>query len=200
MVFVPCSIGRIGLCHLHHEQSAQQMIILLQHLHANSPLGQTLEILVCTYQLWAGMPHPVLTRTDPYTWIPDHWLTNIRAAMHEYKIQIQYKTWTIKPLQFHDRFLIEDFVQQGFSKLHLEQLNTCRMYLNIMTLAEITDHTGAELLSQILSNLTNPTPKGLINISTSTLQWPWIHNPSAQCWHLWMRTLCTIYVGSPKNT
>jgi len=200
MVFAPCSIGGIGLCHLHHEQSAQQMIILLLHLRAHSPLGQTLEILVRTCQLWAGMPHHVLVRTDPYTWIPNHWLTNIHAAMHENKIQIRYQAWIIKPMRFHDRFLMEEFVQQGFSKLQLEQLNACRMYLNVMTLAEITDHTGMELIPQILSNLINTTPKGLGNISTSTLQWPRVHNPSAPSWRLWTQTLCTIYAGSPKNT
>jgi len=200
MVFAPRSIGGIGLCNLHHEQSAQPIIILLRHLRANSPLGQTLEILIRTYQLWAGMPHHILVRTDPYNWIPDHWLTNIRATMHANKIQIRYQAWTIKPMRFHDRFLMEDFVQQGFSKLQLEQLNACRMYLKVPTLAEITDHTGLELIPQILSNSINITPKGLANISTSTLQWPRIHHPSAQSWRLWTRTLCTIYAGSPKTT
>jgi len=200
MVFVPWTMGGIGLCHLHHEQCAQQLIILLCHLRTKSPLGQTLEILVHTYQLWAGMPQSVLAHTKPYSWIPDHWLTIIRAAMQEYNIQIRYNAWAIKPLRFHNHFLMEDFVQQGFSKLHLEQLNACRMYLNVMTLAELTDHTSVELLPQILSTLTNPTPKGLANISTSTLQWPRIHNPSAQCWRLWMQMLYTLYAGSPKNT
>jgi len=200
MVFAPRTMGGVGLCNLHHEQFAQQLIILLRHLRAQSSLGKTLEILLRTYQLWAGTSKPVLAHPAPYPWIPDHWLTNVRETMQAYDVQICYNAWTMKPLWLHSRFLMEDFVQQGLSKPHLEQLNACRMYLNVTTLAEITDHTGAELLPQILSSYTNPIPKGLLNISKSTLQWPRIHNPSVRCWRLWTRTLCNIYAGSPKKT
>ncbi len=200
MVFAPRTLGGVGLCHLYHEQCAQQIMILLRHLRAKSSLGKTLEILVRTYQLWAGMPQSVLINTEKLSWIPDHWLTKVRAAMNEYDIQIRYDAWTVKPMRHHDRFLMEDFIQQDFSKHQLEQLNACRMYLNVTTLAEITDHTGTELLPQILSTPINPIPKGLVNISKSTLQWPRIHNPSAHCWRMWTRSLCNLYAGSSKNT
>jgi len=146
------------------------------------------------------MPQSVLINTEKFSWIPDHWLTKVRAAMNEYDIQICYDAWTVKPLRHHDRFLMDDFIQQDFSKQQLEQLNACRMYLKVTTLAEITDHTGKELLPQILSTRTSPIPKGLGTISTSTLQWPNIHNPSAQCWRLWTRSICNLYAGSPTNT
>jgi len=74
------------------------------------------------------------------------------------------------------------------------------MYLQVTTLAEITDNTGAALLPQILTDYHHPIPKGLTNISYSRLQWPQVHLPSAQCWRLWLRTLSTIYTGSPTGT
>jgi len=59
---------------------------------------------------------------------------------------------------------MEDLRDQGFPRYQLERLNACRMYLEVTTLAEITDHTGVELLPQILSSPTKPTPTGLNNI------------------------------------
>jgi len=72
---------------------------------------------------------------------------------------------------------MEDFLDQGLSKSQLEHLNTCRMYLQVTTLSELTNHTEMELLPQILTNRLNPLPKGLANISQSTLTWPHIHPP-----------------------
>jgi len=40
----------------------------------------------------------------------------------------------------------------------LEQINTCRMYLKITTLAEMTDHTGTLLLLQTLLQKITSTP------------------------------------------
>jgi len=48
-------MGGIGLCNLIHKQSAQQMLIALRHLRARTPLGQAMEALIQTYQLWAGI-------------------------------------------------------------------------------------------------------------------------------------------------
>jgi len=84
---------------------------------------------------------------------------------------------------------MEDFRDQGLPRYQLERLNACRMYLAVTTLAEITDHTGVELLPQILSSPTKPTPPGLTNISLSTLCWPNVHLPTITCWKLWTKTI-----------
>jgi len=51
MVFAPCSIGGIGLYNLKYKMEAQQLIILIWHMQAQTPLGQTFKVLVQTYQL-----------------------------------------------------------------------------------------------------------------------------------------------------
>jgi len=74
------------------------------------------------------------------------------------------------------------------------------MYLQLTTLAEITDHTGTELLPQVLLPPAAQQPKGLGNISQSTLQWPMIAIPSKACWKLWTSTLRSTYIGSKQGT
>jgi len=200
LVFAPCRFGGIRLWNLHYEQGAQQVIIMLQHLQAGTPLSQTLEILIRTYQIWAGLREHVLIDTRQCPWIPDRWLSAVRATMKAQGLQICYNAWTVPALRQHDRFLMEDFLDYGIPRHHLEKLNACRMYLNVTTLAEITDHTGATLLPQVLSSYTNPIPKGLTNISTSRLQWPTVQIPGATCWQYWTKMLRTLYTGSAKGT
>jgi len=72
------------------------------------------------------------------------------------------------------------------------------MFLQVTTLAEITDHTGTTLLPQALLTARALQPKGLSNISTSTITWPLVAVPSPACWRLWSTTIRTMYTGS-KN-
>jgi len=200
MVFAPHSHGGVGLCHLYHEHGAQQIITLLRHLRAGTPLGKTLEILIRQYQLWSGFQHHILEDPKKCPWISDHWLSYLRTIMSTQNLSIRYASWTIKPLREHDRYLMEDILQHGLPKHQLEKINACRMYLKVTTLAEITDNTGEALLPQVLTDFHHPIPKGLLNISQSLLKWPTIHLPTAHCWRLWTRTLGTIYTGSPTGT
>jgi len=51
VVFAPC-IGGVGLCNLIYKQGIQQLMVLLCHLRAKTPLGAAIEGLIQTYQLW----------------------------------------------------------------------------------------------------------------------------------------------------
>jgi len=150
LVFAPCDIGGVGLCNLNSEQGAQQLIILLRHMQSKTPLGNALELHIRSYQLWAGIRHHVLADTQPCPWIPDHWLSHLRATMHSNRLKIMYTSWTVLPLRHNDRYLMNDFIDHDFPTHKLVKLNACRMYLQVTTLAEITDHTGEELLPQAL--------------------------------------------------
>jgi len=95
---------------------------------------------------------------------------------------------------------MEDFNNQDFPRHKLEKLNACQMYLQVMTLSEITDHMGTKLLPQILSKQLHKTPEGLTSISYSTLKWLLVSCPAPICWHLWTSTICTLYTRSMKGT
>ena len=119
--------------------------------------------------------------------------------MHKHSIVIRYEAWTVPPLRERDRFLMDDFRDYGIPKNQLDKLNACRMHLQVTTLAEITDHTGTLLLPQALVSSSTTSPKGLSNISHSTLQWPTVNLPYSACWKLWSRTVRTLYTGSDNG-
>jgi len=120
--------------------------------------------------------------------------------MHNHHITIRYDNWTVPPIREHNRFLMEDFRDYGIPSNQMEKLNVCRMYLQVTTLAEITDHMGTTLLPQVLVSSMKTTPKGLTNISKSLLKWPHINQPHSSCWQLWSRLIRTLYTGSPTGT
>jgi len=82
----------------------------------------------------------------------------------------------------------------------LVQLNACQMYLQVTTVAEITDHTGTCILPQAISQKPQIILMGLQQISISLLEWPWIHCPMQPCWWLWTKMICNLLAGSPSNT
>jgi len=94
MVFTPRALGGVGLCHLQHEMEIQQIIMLLQHMRAKTPLDNAIKILLRQYQLWAGTLQPVLVDTSLYPWIPDKWITCIQRTLNEYNIKIHHDAWS----------------------------------------------------------------------------------------------------------
>jgi len=107
IVFAPCSMGGVGMCNLKSEMEMQQILILLCHLHAAMPLGHAMEILICQYQLWAGIQCPILEDTCPCPWIPDCWISRICWTMNEFHIKLQYEAWTIPAICQNDMFIME---------------------------------------------------------------------------------------------
>ncbi len=67
--------------------------------------------------------------------------------------------------------VISDF---GLTPTQLRQINACRMYLQVTTLAEITDHMGTKLLPQAISS-DDDNLQQLQSISYSLLTWPATH-------------------------
>jgi len=175
-------------------------MIILRHLRAKMPLGKAFDILIQTYQLWAGTVDPVLEDTSPCPWIPDCWLSRLRRTLHQHHISIQYDTWTFPSIREKDVHIMDALTDLNFLTEQLHQLNTCRMYLKLNTLAKMTDHTGTLLLPQVTNQTVSLPPQGLDNTSMSLLEWPATHSLSLKCWRFWTCTIQTIFTGSLKGT
>ncbi len=107
LVFAPKELGSIGLCHLQHEMEAQQILLLIRHMHTHTPLGNTIGILIQHFQMWAGLASSIMEDTRPCPWIPDCWLTRIRRTLREHTIKIHHDFWMLPKLRQNDRHLME---------------------------------------------------------------------------------------------
>jgi len=94
---------------------------------------------------------------------------------------------------------MEAFDNISLTTSQMEQINACRMYLQVTTVAEITDHTGHSLLPQAVLQKPAHALHGLHDISTSTLTWPRVHCPTKASWKLWTTTMCNLFTGSEST-
>jgi hypothetical protein len=87
------------------------------------------------------------------------------------------------PLQrTNDMFLMTKFIAKGFKNNRLVQLNRCRLFLQVYTLADICSSDGRKLCSEFLDGR-NPMP------GSSRLNWPNQGNPPPADWKLWRQAL-----------
>ncbi len=113
--------------------------------------------------------------------------------MQDYNIQILYNTWTIPPVHKNNSYIMELLADVGLKKHQLF------MYLHIMTVAELANHTGTQLWLQALSHKPSDILIRLDSISMSLLEWPCIHCPVKTCWKLWTSTIYNQLTGSPMS-
>ncbi len=182
--------------HLQYEMEMQQITILLHHLHAKTLLGLALSILIRTYQLWAGFSDPILLDTQPCPWVPGCWLLQIQWTLQTHQIQIKDDGWMVPAIRRFDIHLMDAITELQLTTTQLTQINACRMFLQVTTLAEITDHTGTVLLPQAFLLPKTDQPNGLANISSSLLDWPAVHLPSKKCWALCTCTIRMLFTGA----
>jgi hypothetical protein len=79
---------------------------------------------------------------------------------------------------------------QSFSKSDTEIINSCRLFLQVSTLAEISDHQGTALLDCAFFGLLQDDNTSFLNtMSTSKLTWPFQQYPPRKAWTRWKKYL-----------
>jgi hypothetical protein len=89
---------------------------------------------------------------------------------------------------------------QQFSKSQLESINTCRLYLQVTTLAELSNENGTNILSYALKGTLDPNTNQpqLWTYSKSTLDWPYQERPPTKAWNIWKRFLLSFTTNTPE--
>ncbi len=82
---------------------------------------------------------------------------------------------------------MDDFLTASYTPKELQTINNCQMYLQVTTLAEITNHTGTHLLPNTMYH-NNQIPS-LTTITISNYQWPIQPSPAKAAWKLWTKVL-----------
>jgi len=193
VAYAPQELGGLGLRHLGQEQGVQKVLQVLKHLRTNTTIGKLIQLQINTMQLTSGIFQPLLQDTCPLPWQENDWITTTRTFLHMIQGQIHLQNpWLLPTRRTSDRHIMEDIATLNIPDHDKQRLSAMRLYLRISTLAEITEHTGKEILSEYLT----PSPNEHhcpLNQLGSTHQWPTQPEPSKQTWKLWKKTLQTLY-------
>jgi hypothetical protein len=114
------------------------------------------------------------------SWMKEAWRF---VSEHEICVEDDLPGFTIR--RQHDRLLMEVFSELGLTRSDLHKVNVCRLHLQVLTIADITDGCG--------DRITWDAWKGQRALPT-TYQYKWGTQPSPpdSFWAVWQRAIATM--------
>jgi hypothetical protein len=111
------------------------------------------------------------------------WLNEVYRFTKQYNIQVHTKIDGPSALREHDKFITDLAHEQGLSLKTLRYINKCQMYLQAITIADITNEIGTTIEIQFYV-WKEALPKKT-NIATS----PILPRPNKATWTYWKQFL-----------
>jgi hypothetical protein len=152
----PMALQGLGLPRLHVEQGISQIRQVLMLGAIDSTTGILLRISFKQAQLEVGIGVPFLSASfDFYGFLlTDSWWCLVWEFTWRHKIQLSMVSPDDIPIlhRENDSFIMECLVgQQGLSRSELISCNRCRLFLQAMTMADITTGCGHEIMDEARS-------------------------------------------------
>ena len=151
LLFGPPSLGALGFTNTWTDQGTAQVQLLLGHLHQGQEICQLLQVLMETLQMMIGSSLPLFHY--PIQQILKFCHCNCLLNVWEFVLSIQRKThlenaWILVPQRRHDVFLMDAVLEHtpSFPPKILKCFNSCWIFLQVFTLADICDGSGRNIL------------------------------------------------------
>jgi hypothetical protein len=150
VVFGTSQHGGLGLDHLATVQLYGQLQYLIRSIRCNDTTGQLARMMLEFAKLECGCMGTVFEQDyERYhrTIIDKNWITEIWYHLQLYDSKIQTNgLWTPKPGREGDTSIMERTTAPGiFTIRELQEINRCRLYLQVFFLSELTDHIGRNI-------------------------------------------------------
>jgi len=190
ILFGPAKLGGASFRHLYTEQGVGQILTFLRHWRAPlSQPGKLLRIAVAWTQYAIGTGSSFLS--DVHTVLPHmevKWLKSVREFLCYAQGQLDLDATGVSPLQrVHDCYLMDAIIQSGrFNSKEICSLNYCRMYLQVLSLSDITMAGGTHLDRAMMDG-----DRSLLSNSTRYHHFKQ-SRPPLEAWQLW-RKACTLW-------
>ena len=150
----------------------------------NSPIGKLFRCAIGWLQFSLGVSYSALAH--PASSLPhmeSKWIASMRTFPAEQKLSLLLDRLYIPPKQReHDSYIMDHILESNhYSPAEIRKLNYCRLYLNVVTVSDLTKPDGVTIDEAILS--------GLPSAQSSRLAKHGVHQerPSQPEWTLWRR-------------
>ena len=184
ILYGPLQYGGSNFRHLFDQQGFGQLMLFLRNWRQQTVAGQLLKNVVAWAQFTTGMASPILeTPSMSLPHLESKWLASLRNYLASINAALHVDVTGLPPLEReHDGYLMERIIQsQQFTDKDIVRLNYCRLFLNAVTLSDLTDTSGKHLDAGKL----NGTP----SLTSSSSNWMAVNQdrPSEMEWSLWRR-------------
>lgn len=180
----PAALGGLSLPHIHTLQGIDKLYLFLGHLRIRDRTAQLLHSDLSYLQLLTGSGSLCLNLSiADYQWVEKGWLTSLWDYVNTVHLQFIYPALWLPPLpRAGDAYLMEQFLQLKLPNNTLARLNRCRLYLQVITISDLTSADGSTILPAAKQGT-------LIEERPSGLRWPSQGLPTRADWRLWSNTL-----------
>jgi len=151
VVFGPRLLGGIDLQRLFDHQGCGLVTLFVKHWRDNGPVGDFLRHLVNWAQYISGTSKPIMGDSNDLPHIPANILQATRKYMRTVKVTMEVDSVDIPPTQRQGDFHLMDRAVQSrvFKAAALRRINYCRLYLNAVTVADITNASGTAVRAEM---------------------------------------------------
>ena len=184
LVHGPIKCQGLGLPKPHHTQLKAHLQELVTWGHSASPQGQPLRCTSEQLKLELGVPGPVFKNSFQQLGCiaTESWMKFTWESMQQFDIVVLDTTPDVPQRTAQDRHLIQEFCAAGHSGRELHRLNTCRLFLQVVTVSDV--------LCADLCTVAQSAWKGTRSQKwRQNLQWPNQGPPTSSDWQLWQQAL-----------
>ena len=196
VIFGPDHLQGAGFFHLYDEQGHGQVSYFLKSWRTPQTYeGSLLRVAVAWAQYAVGISRSIFWDTE--TSLPhfeSHWMASLRQYLTDVKGNLEISHTFIPQLQRQQDQLIMDLVltSNRFKPNEIRKVNYCRLYLRVLSLADICNANG----TAITSDAYNGEEAAVLHNSN----WCHVHQPKPgpQAWRQW-RKACRLVIESATN-
>lgn len=187
MVYAPADFGGFEFPCLKTVQDQKGIGHIVRHLKWGKEIGQDFRNVISKVQLESGLIDPILESPKTYlSYLTEGHISHIRERLRALEGGIWVEdTWSPSLQRRGDISLMERFLQIKASPAKYRAANLVRLWLRVITIAELADESGLRIPAERLNGEWQ---------AESTLRWPNATRPSPKMFRTFQwflrRTFC----------
>jgi hypothetical protein len=179
-------VGGIAMKNLYTEQGLAQVEYAIGGLRCNNEKTTLTKTLLESYIIASGIIINPLEDHQTLNYIWSESIDSIKMFLQNINGNIIISTLqTFNKMQVREEPIMEKATRYIDNQTKLEAINNCRLYLQIMTMAELTDVEGKHILHEAFHGTRerngNPT---LTRNSKTFINWPTQPKPPEKAWSI----------------
>jgi hypothetical protein len=137
----------------------------------------------------AGCQSSPLEDVQQHAYIEAPWIHSFQQFLQQNNHHLKTPGIRSPTLLRYNDSTIMSMAQNFTSKVNLQKsINACRIWLQIFSIAEITDTHGTHILrSAVTGDCDDISQPALWHITYSNLHWPKQHRPPTKAWNIWKK-------------
>jgi hypothetical protein len=193
LVYASKKYGGLAIPNLYTEQGIAQVKYIIGAMRNKCETTDLIRALMETYNITTGTLEQPFQNHNIVRYIDSNWINSIISFLLTINGKIIiYDYKGIQKLRTNDEAIMEAATKSFCTTDQLKAINNCRIYLQVVTFAEITNVEGTHILTEAMQgSYDNHGIPDIFKYSKSLANWPVVTRPPEKAWRIWKKWLRT---------